>query len=143
MKKIKIVIVVLVVFGLVAAGIGVYFFDKKTEGLESSKADFTLTCDTIFSEFVKDKTSATKKYLGKTIQLEGVVGSVEKDGNNVSVIYKTEGEQGNVVCRMDSIDAPKLNAVEGQKFKLKCECTGYEDDLLVELSFNRCVLIKE
>jgi hypothetical protein len=143
MKKIKVIIVILIVVGLVVAGIGKYFIDKKTVGLEHSKVDFTISCDSIFNEFTTDKTKATQKYLGKTVLLNGIVSSVEKDGNNVSVMYRTLGGQGNVVCRMDSLDAPKLKAAEGQNLRLKGECTGYEDDLLVELSFNRCVLINE
>ena len=143
MKKLKIVIIVLVVGGLAAAGIGKYFFDKKPEGLGDKKPDFTMTCDAVFNEFVANKDAATKKYLGKTILLDGEIESVEKDSSNVSVIYKTTGGQGNVVCRMDSTDALKVTAASGKKLQLKGECTGYEDDLIVELSFNRCVLVKK
>ncbi|MFM7016561.1 MAG: OB-fold protein [Bacteroidota bacterium] len=143
MKKLKIVIIVVVVGGLAAAGIGKYFFDKKTVGLEEAKADFTLTCDSVFNSFYTNKAEANKKFIGKTIQLDGVVSSVDTSNGNVSVIYKVNNEMGNVVCRMDSTDAPKVNVKEGQSLSLKGECTGYEDDMLIEVSFNRCVLVNK
>lgn len=140
MKKYKVVIIVLVVLGIIGALVGKYYFDKKPEGLGDKKPDFTMSCDSIFNEFVTNKDVANKKYLGKTVLLDGVVESVEKDSTNVSVIFKTSGGQGNVVCRMDSTDAMKVNVNGGQKLQLKGECTMYEDDLLIELSFNRCVM---
>jgi uncharacterized protein (DUF1330 family) len=145
MKNKKLVIVV----GLaLAALVGVFaykYVTKNEVGLAETTADFTTSCDDIFKEFTTNKDASMTKYGRKTVAISGNVSSVEKAGENVTVIFKTTAGEGVVRCLLDTLDAPKLQAKNGDKLKLKGSYTGFEDDLMFvsvpELSFNRCVIM--
>ena len=145
MKNKKVIIVV----GLaIAALVGVIAYKYVTQnevGLAETKADFTTSCDNIFKEFTANKDASMAKYSRKTVALSGNVSSVEKAGENVTVIFKTTAGEGVVRCLLDTLDAPKLQAKNGDMLKLKGSYTGFEDDLMFvsvpELSFNRCVIM--
>ena len=139
MKKIKIVILVLVIGGLAAAGIGKYFFDKKVEGVVELKSDFAMSCDSIYNEFSNDEPAANKKYIGKIIEVNGNVHAIEKDNANVSVMLSTSEGMGFVVCRLDSTEALNFIGSEGQSLKIKGECVGY---MMPDVNISRCVVIK-
>ena len=145
MKKIKIVIVVILVFAV--GGIIAYnFVNKNEEGLDSVKADYTMSCDSIYEEFKSNKEKASQKFLGKTIILNGEVNSVDNAGKNVTVVYKINTGEAIVRCALDSLNAPLLKTAPGEKLVLKGEYVGYEDDLMFvstpEINFNRCVIVK-
>jgi hypothetical protein len=139
MKKIKIVIVVLVIGGLAAAGIGKYFFDKKVEGVSEVKAEFTMSCDSIYNAFSNDEIAANKIYIGKIVEVSGKVHTIEKDMANVSIMLSTTEGMGFVICRLDSAAALTFKGVEGQNLKLKGECVGY---MMPDVNISRCVIVK-
>lgn len=139
MKRIKIVLIVLVIGGLVAAGLGKYFFDKKVEGVVDVKAEFSLTCDSLYIAFSNDEVAANKKYIGKIVEVTGKVQTVEKGMGYVSVLLNTNEAMGFIICRLDSLEAQTFAGVEGQNLKIKGECVGY---MMPDVNIARCVVIK-
>lgn len=146
--KNKKVIIVIVVLALVAlfGGYAYYYVTKDEVGLAETTADFTISCDDIFKEFSANKDESMTKYSRKTVALTGKVSSVEKSGENVTVIFNTTVGDGIIRCLLDTLDAPKLQAKNGDMLKLKGSYTGFEDDLMFvstpEINFNRCVIVK-
>lgn len=139
MKKIKVVLIVLVVFGLIAAGVGKYFFDKKVVGVVEMKSDFILSSDSIYVAFSEDESAANKKYIGKIVEVNGSIHSIEKDNANVSVMLSTNQGMGFVVCRLDSAEALTFKGTEGQRLNVKGECVGY---MMPDVNISRCVVVK-
>ena len=145
MKNKKVIIIVVLALATLTGVIAYKYVTKNEVGLAETTADFTTSCDDIFKEFTTNKDSSMTKYSRKTVALSGIVSSVEKAGENVTVIFKTTNGDGIVRCLLDTLDAPKLQAKSGDMLKLKCSYTGFEDDLMFvsvpELSFNRCVIM--
>lgn len=144
MKNKKVIIVALVLASLIVGF--VYCYVTKDEvGLAETTADFTIACDDLFKEFTANKDASMIKYSRKTVALSGKVSSVEKAGENVTVVFNTTAGDGIIRCLLDTLDAPKLQAKNGDVLKLKGSYTGFEDDLMFvsipELSFNRCVIM--
>jgi hypothetical protein len=143
-KKVIIFIVALALVALIG-GYSYYYITKDEVGLAETTADFTISCDDIFKEFTANKDASMTKYSRKTVALSGKVGSVEKAGENVTVIFNTTAGDGIIRCLLDTLDAPKLQAKNGDMLKLKGSYTGFEDDIMFvsvpELSFNRCVIM--
>ena len=145
MKNKKVIIIVVLALVALMGVIAYKYVTKNEVGLAETTADFTTSCDDIFKEFTTNKDSSMTKYSRKTVALSGIVSSVEKAGENVTVIFKTTNGDGIVRCLLDTLDAPKLQAKSGDMLKLKGSYTGFEDDLMFvsvpELSFNRCVIM--
>jgi len=147
MKNKKVIIVVGLALATLVGVIAYKYVTKNEVGLAETTADFTTSCDDLFKEFIANKDASMTKYSRKTVALSGKVSSVEKAEENVTVIFNTTAGDGIIRCLLDTLDAPKLQAKNGDKLKLKGSYTGFEDDLMFvsvpELSFNRCVLINE
>ena len=143
-KKVIYVIFALTLVALIG-GYAYYYVTKDEVGLAETTADFKISCDDIFKEFTTNKDASMTKYSRKTVALSGKVSSVEKAGENVTVIFNTTAGDGIIRCLLDTLDAPKLQAKNGDMLKLKGSYTGFEDDLMFvsvpELSFNRCVIM--
>lgn len=133
MKKI-ILIGLLVV--LLAAVYALYLFNKKTSGLENTKADFVLTSNELFDSFEKDETTAMSLYENKVVEVTGLVFSVQKTDSISSITLIADNAMiGGVNC---SFNHTQVNAVEGQEVTIKGRCQGYLTDVIL----NNCTQLK-
>ena len=138
-KKIIMGVLLLGILG----GIGAYYytFHKPHKDTFSLKADFSLKAESLFSEFESDEEHSNSKYLGKLIEVEGIIVGINSfDGNyEISLLDEMEG----VTCLVDSSYAIQqkhelTNLKINDKIKIKGQCNGF----LMGVKLDRCVLVK-
>ncbi len=120
---------------LLLAGAAYYFYGEFNRELEGAgKADYTLNCAALFSEFETDEKAANGKYLDKVVEVSGTVQDVSKNKEGKVTVTMDGGMMFGVTCEM--FDNESINKYKkGQKIKLKGICTGYLSDVVLV----RCV----
>ena len=138
-KKIIITVVALVIIGVIVVVTNFGFFMdlgmKMTSSMQhrdisKEQAAFTLSSDELSKSFTANKDEANKKYINKSVLVEGAVSAVE--GVTVSLDH--------VACNMDSTQITMLKDFKpGSKVKIQGLVVGY-DDLMDEIKLSQCVI---
>ncbi len=130
MKK-KILIAGILVIGLVSIGLYFYMY-KDHRDVATEETKFVLTVKDLQAEFVSDAVAANAKYLDKTMEVSGIVTSI--DMANHSIVLD---EKLSAVFKDSILGGIKLQ----NSIKVKGRFLGY-DDLLEELKLDEASLSK-
>jgi hypothetical protein len=126
----------LILVCIIALAVGYYFYNKQSTGIENIKADVSIDATTLFSAYESDELMSNNKYLGKVIEVKGVVQKINTaEDNNKSIILETNNEMFGVICNLDSLHSRKIHAKMGKKIKLKGVCTG----MLMDVILIKCI----
>ena len=138
MKKTLLIVLVL---GLIAAGVASYLWNKPHRTADDEKAFATLTASQLFTEFATDESATWAKYKDKVIQISGEVESVSVDASgNTQVVMKTDTEMSTVsVTLMKGATAP--DATAGTMIEVKGICNGFLNDIFGEVQLNQGVVV--
>ncbi|MGB4845630.1 MAG: hypothetical protein WBP16_14280 [Ferruginibacter sp.] len=113
-------------------------YNRKPADLTDAKPAFTITAENLSAEFENDETSANKKYLGKLVQVNGVIASAVYVQDTLINIVLGDGLH-KVGCQFDKKHAAGLQHYqEMNTITVKGICTGY----LMDVEMNRCVIVK-
>jgi hypothetical protein len=139
MKKYKIVILLVFVLFVVAAGIyGYFLFNKPHRDILKAKVDYTITSSELLSEFEANSTIATQKYDGKILLVSGKIESINSSDSIASLQLSGNGSFLGVNCSFNSEGARSLKEIKlGDEIQVKGECKGYIEDVIL----NNCFLI--
>lgn len=137
MKKVlKIGAALLVV--TIVAGLYVWFFvyNKPHKDYESAEADFSLSAEVCYNEFLGD-TEESGKYLGKILQLYGVPTSIEKSDSTVVVVFAFNsgmfGDEGIRCTMLPNYHSQAVKMYNSKEINIKGYCTGYNGtDVILE-----------
>lgn len=128
----KIIFLLLLVVAIGGAYYGYSEFNRGLEGV--GKAEHSLTCADLFSEFENDEKAANSKYLGKVVEIDGTISDINTNKEGKTTISLEGGMLFGVTCELfDGKEASKYK--KGQKVKLKGECSGFLSDVVLV----RCV----
>lgn len=150
MKRKKVILYIILVLLVVGAAGGYYVYkeyNRKHTDTANAKPDFSASAITFLDEYSKDENTANTRYLGKILEVRGIVKELLKDDKGFySVVVGDTSSMSSVRCSMDSIhnaDAAMLN--RGMSVKLKGVCSGYTADELLgsDLILNRSAIVKE
>lgn len=132
----RIFIVILFVAGL-STTIGYALFNKKRTGLLDEDPVAYVVSSNLVSEYESNEENTNKKYLGKVLQVGGIITevSMEKDGLNVCL---KGNDLSTVLCQFDSLYPLPQNLSVGNNIEVKGVCSG----LLMDVVLVDCVLIK-
>ena len=123
---------------VIAAGIGLYMYNKPHADLHASEADFKLKAAELLETFSNNETDANAKYLNKIVEVSGVV--VEKEvteTGDVIVFLKEPGEMFGVSCAFVPEQQAEAESLQtGEQTTIKGVCTG----MLMDVSLSRCVV---
>ena len=136
----KIIILGLLIAAAVIGAISWKIVYKKSAISVSKGANaIEISMETLLSDFEANENSADGKYLGKVIQIKGIINSMDKNDERVSIYLVIPGYLSGVNCSFDAqvIDASKLKP--GQEVTVKGVCTGY----LLDVIMNRCILVQK
>jgi hypothetical protein len=128
-KKVKIIILMVVAIGLIGFFAYNYVMHGGARNLTTEKTNFTVTSESIMSEFITNIEKANKKYLEKAVAIKGKI--TASDGNEVIL-------EEVVICSFKNQD---LSIKKGQTVTVKGRVVGY-DDLMGELKLDQCFVIK-
>jgi tRNA_anti-like len=120
------------------AGWGIYTVYKPHRNVESDQAVATLTATNLYSEFLNGESIANKKWVGKVIEITGVISSVSEAGSYISVNLSATAD-GGVNCSILKKDLPPGNTLnKGDSVTIKGKCTGF----LMDVNIVDCVIKK-
>ena len=143
------ILLILIVLGIIGAGLGYKFiYNKPHRDYEKAKADFTLPAKDLFEAYRNSKQEAEQKYNGKVIDISGKIKSVEDVDTLVIVVFAfSEGMFGDEGIRCTMLPKYKpadLKIMVNSVVDLKGYCTGYNDtDVILEkCSLDQIIIFK-
>lgn len=135
MKK-KIIIITLI---LIAGGLagGAYLFNKPRQSVMDIEPAYRLSASTLVSEFEQDEAKSNEKYLGKVIEVTGIVDASNIDEKGILSITLRGGDLAGVGCQFENSKNSKSNKLTtGQSVIVKGICTG----ILIDVVLVDCVI---
>src|SRR4051812_27299462 len=105
MKKGKIRWMILILVPVIIAGAYAYReFNRKAADLENATPVLSTSSSKILEDFSKDIETANQQYLGKVVQLNGIVREIQTDKKGfVTVVLGDESSPSSVRCSVDSL----------------------------------------
>ena len=132
-KKILIALIPIILIGTASA---FYMYNKPHKKVEKLKADWELDSEQLYAAYAEDEASADARYLGKVVEVSGVIEAIEGVHPNLSLTLSAGDEMFGVICQMDRVYAEHRSDFKvGENVTLKGYCTGYLMDVVVD----RCV----
>ena len=128
---------VIVLLGVIC----IYIFFKPEKNLLKLKPDYKLTAIELFNEYSTNEKAANTKFLGKIIQVNGIIHDINKgDSIYTTVILETKDMFFGVNCVLnDKYASKQKEIIIGSEATIKGECSG----MLIDVVLNNCVLIDE
>jgi hypothetical protein len=133
-KKIIFGILLLFFFGAI---IGYKIYNKPHVNVAQEKAAISSTASVLLEAFSADETAANLKYLGKIIQVKGVISKIEIVNKKGSISLETEALFGSVLCTLTPEESLSIKELKiGQEILLKGLCTGF----LMDVVLVKCII---
>jgi len=114
---------------LIISGIvyGYYQYNKPRDSAAAGVTEIRVEAGGILHDFETDELAATKKYLGKIIEVKGRVEAIDSVSGNFSVLLAT-GSPALINCAMTGpVPAVQLN----EEIHIKGRCAGYMMDVML------------
>jgi len=147
-RRNKFILVLLFLAAGTGAWIGYKAYTRTNKSLSFVKPDIQLSASGLVEEYEKNDSVANKKYLGKILEVTGLVKEVTNDeGGFPTVVLGEAGKLSSVRCSMDSSqrqDASRL--VAGTSITIRGACTGFNKDemgLGSDVILNRSVIVEK
>lgn len=132
-----------ILFGLLSllilgVAIGYYLFQKKTPNAAAYQTDAVVAAEELYATYETDETTANDLYLGKTLEVSGVIKSIENqsDAPTATIYLDAGGLLGGVACEIAKNEMSG-DLATGQNIAIKGICSG----LLMDVVLNRCVIL--
>ncbi|MDA8692839.1 OB-fold putative lipoprotein [Saprospiraceae bacterium] len=133
MKKLLYFILALFIIAIIA-----YFvvLNLPKASIKGNDAAFTITAIDLYADFEKNENQANRKYIGKTIVVEGTISEIDKDKNGATVLFiNSANDMNGILCTLEQ--GQKGDFQENQTIKIKGLCTGFLQDVVL----NKCVIV--
>ena len=144
MKKLKIILGILVLVGIIGGAYGWFFvYNKPHRDYENAEADYQIVAIDCYQAFASLAEDAESAYTGRILEISGVPAKIETgDSLCVVVFVFNEGMFGDegIRCTMlpGHYEKAKLLSMN-ETVKIKGYCTGFNDtDVVLE----HCSIIK-
>ena len=137
----KIALYGLLIAMLCGGGIAWYQYNKPHVNIEKTAADVVIAAQALYEAYERDEADANALYLGKIIQVSGVVTEVTQDEEGIAKIFLDSGNPlGGVICQLDPLSKHlRTNFEEGEEIALKGKCDG----MLMDVVITRCIEISK
>ena len=123
---------------LLLAGLGIYRVYKPHRNVSEEEAVASLTAPDLYLDFQHDENAGNKKWVGKVIEVSGIVLSVNESADYISINLKAVAD-GGVNCSISKKDLrPDETFKKGDSLTIKGKCTGF----LMDVNLVDCVLTK-
>jgi len=139
-----------VIIAIIAGGFyGGHEYFKGNPDINNLPTAFHTNVPSLLKEFNADEVNTGTKYLGKVMEVEGSLRTIEKDAQGFyTMVLGDKGDMSSVRCALDKVHG--LNSDDEHlsgKVHLKGIFTGYNKDntglLGSDVQMARCMLIQE
>ncbi len=132
-KFVKFVIGFLVLF--VAAY--VVFMNIPQANIKNEEAIKTVSSTELFQEFEINEDLASSNYIGKVIQVSGIIQKKMLDEQEAPVVLLGSGNENQVLVTLEANQAGKLDGYnKGDQINIKAQCSG----MLMEVVMNKGII---
>jgi len=142
----KKIIILAVVFIIVICGsIGFYMFNKTFKNIANANPDIIVSDDQIFSEFEKNETTATKKFVtgDPIIEVSGVIAEITQNADTTTtIVFQNPAKYtGDISCTIVKTDVEKTKKLkQREKVTIKGQCSGMQELIDKEVILIRCII---
>lgn len=139
MKRLIQILVALIVLAIIAFAV-IKFMPQHTTD-QNQAADFSTNPSSLYSEFESNESSASKKYIGKTIELKGFLVEKDTDESDAPVVLLSDQAGGDpiIFCTLEASEKGKFATLQsGQQLTIKGQCTG----MLMEVVMNKGIIVQ-
>ncbi|MCB0790317.1 MAG: hypothetical protein H6595_13665 [Flavobacteriales bacterium] len=137
MRRTKLILLVLVALGAIAAGYGLWEYNRGLSDAGAEEPVARIEASALLQEFSADEAAANARFNGKAVQVTGIVKEVTAPAAGPTTVSLETGDPLSlVICESDDGRAAQLKA--GNKVTLKGFCAGYNLDVLLQ----RCVIVE-
>lgn len=95
------ILLTLLLLGLGGIVVGAYLFNKPRQSIIDVQAEASIAADALVSEFETDESNSNKMYLGKVIEVTGIVDATNTDANGILNITLRGGDLAGVGCQLE------------------------------------------
>ncbi|MBL0103363.1 MAG: hypothetical protein IPP51_06120 [Bacteroidetes bacterium] len=128
-KKIFLALGVAILSG---AAYGFYLFNKPHQSLSDATPDFKLNSEVLITAYENDEKTANTKYLGKIIEVTGVVSEKTKDDKGKVSLTLAGPDLAGIGCDFENKAIEKTTKLNvGDQVKIKGTCTGILMDVVL------------
>jgi tRNA_anti-like len=132
MKKRNILIIILIVVVTGAAWL-YYYVNRPVQDASGFEPDFKMPAHELLNAYEQDEAKADSMFLGKIIEVQGAVTSIDSASSTVSVAAGSE--MSCVSCEIASDFVHRLPELKpGDSVIVKGECAGYLMDVVLKQS---------
>ena len=127
----------IIVIGLGAVAAGAYLFNKPRPSVSDMTPQAIVEAKSLVAEFESDELKSNEKYLGKVIEVTGIVDITSKNEKGEINITLRGGDLGGVGCQFEKNKMDLLkNITTGNTVTIKGICTG----ILIDVVLVDCVI---
>ena len=134
----KIIIFGVAIVLLCLAALGIYKITKPHRSVAGVEAAASIPAEKLYMEFAQAENQATAKWVGKVIEVNGIISAVSEAENYISITLAAS-PQGGINC---SFSRKELGAADkfkkGDRITIKGKCTGF----LMDVNMVDCVTLK-
>src|ERR1700679_2942533 len=127
MNKKKIIFFMIIIAFLCVAAEGYYLYNKPRASVASEAADLSIPAATLYNQYDQNEHAADSMYLGKIIEIKGVLSSIDHTGTTDILELSPQKSGGGISCQMfphDKNIIPAYPAI-GSTITIKGKCTGF------------------
>ena len=133
----KKILIAAIIIATIGASYVYYQFNKPHLDIASATPVSILNADELFAEFDLNENEANKLYLGKIVQVNGIVFSVELGTKgDLNVLLMGDDDMFGVACNFNKGELNESEINKGDQVTIKGECAGMLSDVVLI----RCVL---
>lgn len=134
-KKRTLIIGAVFLLLLIVFCVGFYLYNKPRQSAASQVATALLPAATLYKQYPIDEHLADQKYLGKTIEVQGLVSTISQ-GNTLEILsLSSNNPAGGINCQMFA--SGKNNSIKvGDAITIKGRCTGF----LMDVNLVDCIV---
>jgi hypothetical protein len=128
----KVLIIAALVATTTGLGFGYYLYNKPHKSIAEETPAFVLDAHTLVTEYDANEKNANAKYLGKIIEVKGVVAEKLKDSQGNFNLTLQGPDIAGIGCQFDPNSVHTVAPIkEGQQVKIKGICTGVLMDVIL------------
>jgi hypothetical protein len=100
----------------------------------AAPTEVTINAGTLYAAFEADETAANSTYVGKVIEVSGMLSEMTQDeAGQYSLNLGADSMLGQVVCNLSNTSTAQTKAASiGQSITIKGICTGYLFDVVLD-----------